>query len=51
MVRWTRPWRGGPGSFFRKGMTGDWLEFLSDDEQDYLTARLGKRLAEIGYRA
>ena len=51
-------WSGGrapgeadPDSFFRKGVTGDWLEFFSDDEQDYLTARLGKRLAEIGYRA
>jgi len=24
------------------------LEFVSDDEQDYLTARLRKRLPEIG---
>ena len=51
MVRETRPREADPDSFFRKGVTGDWLEFFSDDEQDYLTARLGKRLAGIDYQA
>ena len=48
MVRWTRSRQGRPGFFFRRGVTRDWLEFVSDDEQDYLTARLRKPLPEIG---